>query len=77
MTWDITSITSSLPILGYEVSVKDLSIDNSDYNTVYNGRYINNVNTITISNFINGHFYNIIYYAFNKDGRSEKSPLLK
>ena len=77
VTWDITSITSSFPILGYEVLVKDLSIENSDYNTVYNRRYINNFNTITISNLINGHFYNIIYYAFNKYGRSEKSPLLK
>ena len=53
-------------ILGYEVSVKDLSIENSDYNTVYNRRNINNVNIITIINLINGHFYNIIYYVFNK-----------
>ena len=57
--------------------IKDLSVENSDYTTIYDGRYINNVNTVIISNLINGHFYNIIYYAYNKAGRSDKSPFLK
>ena len=77
ITFDTTSIISSLPILGYDVLVKDLNTENSDYITVYDGKYINNVNTVTISNLKNGHYYNIIYYAYNKAGKSDKSEILK
>ena len=76
ITWDSSSIVSTLSILGYDIFVKDLSSENSDYIIVYDGKYINNVNTVTISNLNNGHYYNI-YYTYNKAGKSDKSPILK
>ena len=54
----------------------DLISENSDYIIIYDGKYINNVNTVTISNLNNGHYYNI-YYTYNKAGKSDKSPILK
>ena len=50
----------TLSLLGYDILVKDLSSENSDYIIIYDGKYINNVNTVTISNLNNGHYYNIL-----------------
>ena len=57
--------------------MKDLRSENSDYIIIYDGKYINNVNIVTISNLNNRHYYNIIYYTYNKAGKSDKSPILK
>ena len=63
----------TLSLLGYDILVKDLSSENSDYIIIYDGKYINNLNTVTISNLYNGHYY----YEYNKAGKSDKSPILK
>ena len=73
ITCDSLSIISTLSILGYDILVKDLSSENSDYIIIYDGKYINNLNTVTISNLYNGHYY----YEYNKAGKSDKSPILK
>ena len=67
---------NSPPLTGYEVYIRDLNETFLDYKLIYDGKYIDNILEITINGLINGHYYGIIYYAYNKAGRSNMSPEL-
>ena len=67
---------NSPPLTGYEVYIRDLNETFLDYKLIYDGKYIDNILEITVNGLINGHYYGIIYYAYNKAGRSNMSPEL-
>ena len=68
--------TTSPPLIGYEVYIRDLNETFLEYKVVYNGKYIDNVFSTTVNGLINGHYYGIVYYAYNKAGKSNMSPEL-
>ena len=66
ITWRICQLTIKAGIVGTKIGIKDFtlqgSLDNSNWNVVYTGQQVDNVNVQTYS-FINGNYYR--YYKIN------------
>lgn len=60
------------PIIGYEVYIRDID-ESFDYELIYDRKDIDNVLETIVDGLINGHNYTIVYYAYSKAGRSNRS----
>ena len=60
------------PIIGYEVYIRDIN-ESFYYKLIYDGKYIDNVLETKVDGLINGHNYGVVYYAYSKVGRSNRS----
>jgi len=60
------------PLIGYEVYIRDID-ESFDYKLIYEGKYIDNAFETIVDGLINGHNYGVVYYAYSKVGKSNRS----